>query len=77
MSSIWIIITLKQVNLINNINVNQNGSGVHNAPTIIYSTYYGQGGYGGNSDQSTTGDYGYAGSSGQPGLAVIYGLPYI
>ena len=66
-----------KLNLINNINVNQNGSGVHNAPTIIYSTYYGQGGYGGNSDQSTTGDYGYAVSSGQPGLAVIYGLPYI
>jgi hypothetical protein len=61
------------VSLTNAFGIVQNGSGQHYAPSITYNTYYGQGGYGGDSDTNTSGDFGFAGSNGQPGLLILYG----
>jgi hypothetical protein len=49
----------------------QNGSGQHNAPTVNYYAYIGQGGYGGNSDTNVSGNFGYAGSAGRNGTVMV------
>jgi hypothetical protein len=59
------------ISLINATNVSQNGSGQYNSPTITYNTYYGQGGYGGDSDTNVTGKFGFAGSNGQQGALIL------
>lgn len=64
---------LNLVNLTNGFGVVQNGSGQHYAPSVTYNTYYGQGGYGGDSDTNVSGDYGFAGSNGQQGVLILYG----
>ena len=66
------VINDSMLSLINNTNITQPGNN-NGAPTVTYNTYYGQGGYGGYSDTDVGGDYGYAGSDGQPGLVIFTG----